>query len=89
MRFEWDESKRETNLAKHGLDLSRADMLFDGRPVFTYASQRGGEPRFVTTGWIDDMFVTAIWTERGEAVRLISLRRARDGEKRTYRARHG
>jgi uncharacterized DUF497 family protein len=34
MRFEWDGNKREANLAKHGLDLIRATMLFDGRPVY-------------------------------------------------------
>jgi uncharacterized DUF497 family protein len=60
MRFEWDDSKRAANLAKHGLDLLRAAMLFDGRPVFTRSSQRGDELRFVTVGLIADAFVTAI-----------------------------
>jgi uncharacterized DUF497 family protein len=36
MDFEWDEKKRSTNLADHGLDLIDATKLFDGRPVFTY-----------------------------------------------------
>jgi len=89
MRFEWDDDKREANLAKHRLDLFDAINLFDGRPVHTYPSQRGDERRFVTVGLITGVFVAAIWTERGDAVRLISLRRARDGEKRAYRARHG
>jgi uncharacterized protein len=89
MRFEWDERKREMNAAKHGLELPDAEELFDGRPVFTSASQRGDELRFVTIGLVAGLFVTAVWTERADVVRLISLRRARDGEKRAYRARHG
>jgi len=34
MRFEWDEGKRLSNLAKHGLDFRRAVDVFD-RPSFT------------------------------------------------------
>jgi uncharacterized protein len=50
MEFEWDEKKRELNLAKHGLDLIGATALFDGRPVFSYPSPRDDELRFVTVG---------------------------------------
>jgi len=32
MRFEWDEEKRLSNIAKHGFDFIRAARLFDGRP---------------------------------------------------------
>ncbi len=60
-------------------------LLFDGRPVVTYASARGGEARFVTIGAIAEVLVALVWTEREDATRLISLRRARDAEKRAYR----
>ena len=33
MLFEWDESKRQTNLAKHHIDFEDAKRIFDG-PVF-------------------------------------------------------
>jgi uncharacterized DUF497 family protein len=89
MRFEWDERKRQSNMAKHGLELPDAEELFDGRPVLTTASQRGDELRFVTVGLVAGLFVAVVWTERVDVIRLISLRRARDGEKRAYRARHG
>ena len=89
MLFEWDEAKREANLAKHGLDLLRGADLFDGRPVYTYPSPRGDEPRSVTVGLVAGQLLALVWTRRGEAVRLISLRRARGGEKDAYRARHG
>jgi uncharacterized DUF497 family protein len=59
--------------------------LFDGRPVITYPSPRADEARFVTVGLLVDQFVAVVWTEREGAVRLISLRRARNAEQRAYR----
>ena len=89
MVYEWDENKRETNAEKHGLDLLQGVGLFDGRPVCSYPSLRGDERRFVTIGLLAEMFVALVWIERGDAIRLISLRRARDGEKRANCARFG
>ncbi len=87
--FEWDEDKQRSNKEKHGIDFLRARILFDGRPVLTVATSRGEEARFATTGAVDDRYYTAIWTLRGEKVRIISVRKARDAEKRKYRAVHG
>ncbi len=89
MVFEWDQNKRAVNLAKHKIDLVRGAELFDGRPVFSYPSPRDDEHRTVTVGVIDGELVALVTTERSGATRLISLRRARDGEKRTYHARFG
>lgn len=46
MEFEWDEAKREANVAKHGIDFLFAQALFDGRLVITAQSPRGGEVRY-------------------------------------------
>ena len=89
MDFEWDESKRTANLAKHGLDFLDGAALFDGRPVYTFPTIRSGERRFVTIGPLEDRLVAVVWTDRATAIRLISLRRARDGEKSRYRALYG
>ena len=89
MNFEWDENKREANIAKHGLDLMTGGCLFDGRPVYSYPSPRGEENRYVTVGLLAEELVAVVWTERETGIRLISLRRARDAEKRTYRAQFG
>lgn len=77
------------NLARHGLDLIDAAALFDGRPVFTYSSPRQGEERFVTVGRLTNRISAIVWTERVDAVRLISFRRARDAEERKYRSIFG
>ena len=63
-----------------------AAQLFDGRAALTFHSTYPYEERFMTTGVIDDRFVTVIWTYRREAIRIISARRARDAEQRAYRA---
>jgi uncharacterized DUF497 family protein len=82
--FEWDEATRQSNSRKHSLDPLRGIVLFDGRPLYTYASPREGEVRFV--GRLDASIVALVWTERPPQTRLISLRRGRDAERRAYQA---
>ena len=83
------EKKRAINLADHGLDLIEATKLFDGRPVFTYPSPRHGEGRFVTVGLLTNRFFAVVWTERVEAIRLISFGTARYAGERKYRTIFG
>jgi uncharacterized DUF497 family protein len=89
MEFEWDEAKRAANIEKHGLDFLRAAQLFDGRPAITASTSRDGEARWKTTGLIEDVFITVIWTAREGRVRIISARRAWNAEERQYCAIHG
>jgi uncharacterized DUF497 family protein len=89
MEFEWDEAKRLSNIVKHDFDFRRATALFDGRPVFVAASSYADEERFRTTGELNGLFITVIWTIREPKIRIISARRARDGERREYRELHG
>ena len=90
MIFEWDEVKREKVLSERGIDfLDLAAALFDGRPVITMPSRRGDEARFITIGLVEGRSFALVWIGRGEAVRLITARRARDGEEGTYHAIHG
>ena len=89
MEFEWDENKRAINLREHRLDFIDAAALFDGRPVHTYPSPRGGETRAVSIAKEGEKFFAVVWTQRPNAIRLISFRRARDAEERKYRAVYG
>ena len=88
MEFDWDEVNSLVNLAKHGVDIAKATEMFDGRPRFDRASDRDAERRFATTAKLDNVRFTAIWTERSGKLRLISVRRARDAERRNYRLLH-
>jgi uncharacterized protein len=85
--FAWDEAKRRLNLAKHKLDLVLGISLFDGRPTISYPSKRNEEDRWVTVGRIESLMLALVWTEREGVIRLISLRRARDAERRAFDAR--
>jgi uncharacterized DUF497 family protein len=90
MRFEWDEKKRLSNIAKHGFDFIRAARLFDGRPRLDARSPRGRENRILSIGELDGVMIAVAWTQRGADVcRIISVRRARDEEERQYQQIHG
>ncbi|MGI8483426.1 MAG: BrnT family toxin [Thermomicrobiales bacterium] len=84
--FEWDEQKRRSNIEKHGLDFMTAAAIFDGRPITTVPSTSLQEERFLTVGSVDNRFITVVWTWRGDVIRLISARRARDQEVRQFHA---
>jgi len=89
MQFEWDERKRLANLAKHGIDFSDADLLYEGDHLLEGARAVGDEVREKAIGVIDSRLVALIFTRRGDVIRLISLRRARDDERRRYQAVYG
>jgi uncharacterized DUF497 family protein len=89
-QFEWDETKRLKNIERRDLDFLTARLIFDGRPVMTAPSRYADEVRFVSTAVLTDGKVYAVvWTWRFESRRIISFRRARDGEERAYRKLFG
>jgi uncharacterized protein len=89
MEFEWDEAKRLSNLDKHGIDFLDVEEVFDG-DIVTVEDDRYdyGERRFVTFGLLQGrvVAVAVVYTDRGDAMRLISVRKATKYEQRTYYA---
>ena len=83
--FEWDENKRWQNLLKHFLDFIDAPIVFEGNLITGLAKMVNREQREIATGMLDDVYVTVVFVGRGEAIRIISFRRARDGERRKHR----
>jgi uncharacterized protein len=84
MSFEYDPAKSAVNKEKHGIDFDAVQALWlDGR-LLTIASKHMDEPRIVSIGKIDAVLWTAVWTRRGENIRIISVRRARKGEVTAY-----
>jgi uncharacterized DUF497 family protein len=84
MDFEWHEPKRLSNLVKHFLDFLDAYLLFSSPYIVADLGIIKGEHRWMATGMIDDVHVTVIYTMRGDVIRIISLRKARDGERKRY-----
>jgi uncharacterized DUF497 family protein len=87
--LEWDEAKRLINIDKHRLDFRDAGLMFDGRAVLHIPALYKDEARYASISIIGEKFYTVIWTERQERRRIISFRRARDGEERAYRQLYG
>lgn len=85
MRFEWDEAKRQKNIAKHGIDFIGCSRVFDGFTV-TFEDRRieYGEQRFKTLGFWHDSIVSIIHTETTESIRIISIRKATHYEQKIY-----
>ena len=84
MEFEFDPTKSESNRAKHGIDFTTAGALWDDPLRVEFPARTMGEPRFLVVGTIDGVRWSAIFTYRGAAVRIISVRRARPEEVRLY-----
>ena len=84
--FEWDAAKAATNAAKHGVPFEYAARVFlDVAAVDFDASQpRDGEVRRKIVGAIDGRLFVVVYTERGDAVRIISARRCNAKEARIY-----
>ena len=81
----WDEAKRKSNLAKHGVDFAALDgfdwLLAD---VWTDLRFDYGEVRKCALGLIGDRLHFAAYTERGHERRLISLRKANERERQRW-----
>lgn len=85
MDIEFDEEKRRQTLEHRGLDFADAQELFEG-PEFTSLDDREdyGEERFQTVGLLSERLVMVIWTPRGEARRIISMRKCNAREQRKF-----
>ena len=81
--YEWDEAKRATNRRKHGIDFNEV-RSFVWETAEIKPSPRGNEMRYAATGYIGSRLYRVIYTERGERLRIISLRKAHLKEVRDY-----
>ena len=81
MNFTWQETKRASNLLKHGFDFAQAELVFNG-PTMTLEDARDyqGEQRFNTTGFLGIAIVTICHTETDDDIHVISMRKAEPHE---------
>lgn len=85
-RFEWDEVKAESNLAKHGVPFAYAVRVFlDPHLIdFDASKPEDGEVRHKAVGVIEGRLFTVVYTERNSLTRIISARRCNAAETRRY-----
>ncbi len=89
-RFEWDEAKARANAKKHGVTSEEASSVFADplAAIFTDEAHSDQEVREIIVGHSakGHLLVTS-FTERGEAIRIISVRQATTRERRDYERR--
>lgn len=84
MQFEYDPDKSASNKLKHGIDFEDGQALWRDERAIEAPAKDAGESRRMAIGQIDGKLWAAIFTMRGDVVRLISVRRARTKEMVRY-----
>ena len=62
----------------------RLDGVIPNSPNAGGRSGDGAELRYITVGKLDGRMVVMVWTPRGEARRIVSMRKANDREQARY-----
>jgi uncharacterized protein len=86
MDFQFDPAKAAGNLRKHAVSFADAEAVFvDPLALHRIDPDAEGEERFVAVGaGSAGHLLVVVYTLRGEAIRLISARRATPVEIRAY-----
>lgn len=84
MDVELDPAKSASNLGTHGIDFIGAQALWSDADRLEIPARSLDEPRTQVIGRIGVLLWSAFITRRGDKVRIISVRRARDDEKAAH-----
>ena len=86
MKITYDPNKRDWTLQVRGLDFEHAPEIFGGDHFELQSDARDyGEPRFVTAGYLGGRMVVMVWTPRGDARHIISMRFAHAKEEKRWK----
>ncbi len=86
MKFEWDESKNQKNIKKHGVSFEQASAIFESFTL-DYIDDHNdyGEVREISIGRINQVtYLAIIHTDRNGICRIISARQASKKERKHY-----
>jgi uncharacterized protein len=88
MRLTYDPQKRSDTLEHRKLDFDDAAEVLVGRNLTIEDDRHDyGEVRCQTVGRLRDAVVMVVWTERGDARHIISMRKCNARERKKYLAR--
>lgn len=81
----YTDAKRQSNLAKHGIDFADGESVFDS-PMLTEEDTRHtyGEQRLRSLCWLNGRVAVLIWTDRESGPHFISCRYADKQETQIY-----
>ena len=85
-KLSWDETKRQINLRKLGLDFALAGAVLDSRYRLDIPVVRSAEPRTLSMSYAMGFLtvLTVVHTARDGSCRIISFRRASREEREAY-----
>jgi len=83
MKFEWDNSKEQENIIKHGVGFDAACRVFEDekRIVLEDEKHSQDEPRFFAVGEVDGKVLTVRFTCRKDTIRIFGAGYWRKGKK--------
>lgn len=85
MEFEWDRTKAGTNLAKHGISFDAVHSFAFATALVVEDDRKDyGEVRMIALGFIGARLHHLAYTERGDIIRVIPLRKASRKEIKLY-----
>jgi uncharacterized DUF497 family protein len=90
MELTFDPVKRDFTFDERGLAFEDAALVFEGQTLdmvddrFDYK-----EERIITVGYLVRRMVIVVWTQRGDARHVISMRKANEREEKRFAQRLG
>ena len=85
MTITFDRRKRDLTLKHRGLDFARANEVFAGLTASVLDERLDyGETRVITAGELDGRLVVIVWTQRGDARHIISMRHCHAKEEKVW-----
>ena len=80
----WDESKRQKNISKHGLDFAVADSVLESPFRLDINTVRNNESRVHSFAYVFECLAVLSVVHTKNGTRIISFRRASREEREVY-----
>lgn len=88
MKITYDPAKCQAAIDERGIHFADASVVFSGPTINLEDRRRDyGERRFQTIGFLVGRMVMVVWTPRGEARHVMSMRKCNAREKAIYQKR--
>jgi uncharacterized DUF497 family protein len=84
MTFEFDPLKSSSNKVKHGIDFEESQLLWLDPERIVIPARTLQEARFLMIARLHGIHWSVIYTMRDSAIRIISVRKSRENEKKIY-----
>ena len=84
MEFEYDPNKSQSNKEKHGINFDEAQALWLDEDRVEFPARSDTEERRALIAKNDEKIWVTFYTMRETSIRIISVRRARENEEKTY-----